>query len=78
MSGAGHQKGDYKTDLWLVEDKFTDKGSFTLKLAVLSKTIGEALFARRLPQWRITIGEQTFRLMREQDYLALFEKEASN
>jgi len=64
--------GDVRTEDWLIEDKFTDAKSYTLKLDMLMKTVREALQLHgRLPMWRITIAGERFRLLREQDYLWL-------
>lgn len=69
---ARGQKGDVRTLDYIIEDKFTDADSFTIKLAMLRKTIQEALQMHgRLPMWRITIKGERFRLMRETDYLFL-------
>jgi len=65
-------KGDVRTLDYLIEDKFTDAESFTIKLSMLRKTVQEALQMHgRLPMWRITIRGERFRLMREDDYLYL-------
>lgn len=66
------QKGDIRTQDWIIEDKFTDAESYTIKLSMLRKTIHESLQMHgRLPQWRITIRGMKFRLLREEDYLWL-------
>jgi hypothetical protein len=66
------QRGDVRTDEWLIEDKFTDAESFSIKLTMLKKTIHEALVTGgRLPMWRIVIQGHRFRLLREEDYLWL-------
>ena len=66
------QKGDVRTLDYIIEDKFTDAESYTIKLSMLRKTIQEALAMHgRLPMWRITIRGEKFRLMREDDYLFL-------
>jgi len=74
MSGAGHQKGDVRTRRWLIEDKITSMRSFRITEAMIVKTTMEALAARRLPQWRITIAGHMLRVMREEDYLAFMEE----
>jgi hypothetical protein len=62
MSGAGRQKGDVRTDMWLIEDK----------------TKNEALHTPPglLPQFRISMPGHRWRMIREQDYLYLVAKAA--
>lgn len=73
LSGAGRQKGDVKLNKFRVEDKFTDAASYSLKLADLLKIERHAIRTPPclMPQMRITIQGKSFRLMREEDYLAL-------
>lgn len=73
MSGGGRQKGDYRTSRFLVENKETDNKSYSLRLDVLYKAEQEALRTPPglLPQLRVVIQGEAFRLLREPDYLAL-------
>ena len=77
MSGAGRQKGDYRANGWLVEDKVTETRcgqpakSFSITAFTIEKTIREAADARLLPMWRITLPGHKLRVMREEDYLYL-------
>lgn len=75
MSGAGRVKGDIQTSNWLIEDKITFRDSFRLTKTMLNKTMREAFESHRLPQWRITIAGKTFRLLREDDYLAMVKND---
>ena len=74
-SGSRREKGDYRSLKFRVEDKFTDAASFTLKLLTLKKIEHEAVRTPPglLPMMRVTIQGETFRVMREQDFLALYE-----
>lgn len=73
MSGGGRQKGDYRTARFRVENKETDNASYSLVLEKLHKTEREALLTPPglLPQTRIVIQGEAFRLLREVDYVAL-------
>ena len=75
-SGAGaskFKKGDIKTDLFLVEDKYTDAASFSLKLDVWRKINNEALCNELRPMMSIgiqgvnlyVIDEYTMKELRE-------------
>lgn len=75
MSGAGRVKGDVQTSNWLIEDKTTEAVSYRLELDKLVTTHRQAIAAHRLFQWRITIRGETFRLIREDDYLAMVKND---
>lgn len=74
-SGAGREKGDVRSSRWRGEDKITDAASFTLKLATLKKIEHEALRTPPglLPYLRVTMQGSTYRIMREEDVLALID-----
>jgi hypothetical protein len=73
MSGAGRQKGDYRTAAFLTEDKTTDAASYSLKRSVLDKIEREALHTppTAMPKLRVTIQGKTYWVLREEDCLAL-------
>lgn len=73
MSGGGRQKGDYRTARFRVENKQTDKKSYSLHIGVLRKIEREALGTPPglLPQMRVTIQGESFRVLREADWVAL-------
>lgn len=72
-------KGDVRTLDYVIEDKFTDADSFTIKRSMLRKTIQEALQMHgRLAMWRITIKGDRYRLMREEDYLFMKARADAN
>lgn len=48
-------KGDIRTDRFLIEDKVTDKKSFSLSVRLWEKIRLEASNARRTPMMRITV-----------------------
>lgn len=80
MSGAGRQKGDVRTEMWLIEDKTTDKDSFTITRKILDKIEHEAMSTSpgRLPQLRVTMPGHRWRMIREEDYLYLVASAAQN
>lgn len=76
-SGAirrARSKGDVRVPGILIEDKVTDKASFTVTETMLATTIKQALVQGVTPHWRITIGRRRLRLMQEDDYLYLAAK----
>lgn len=80
-SGAlrrARSKGDVRVPGILIEDKVTDKQSFTIKETDLAKTISQAIMQGVTPHWRITIGNRRFRLMQEDDYLYLAARAGDN
>jgi hypothetical protein len=78
-SGNKREKGDFRNDVWRIEDKFTDKKSFSLTVADLDKICREALMTPPglLPQMRISLPGHTVRVIREQDYLWLVAEAAA-
>ncbi len=65
--------GDYRTATFLVEDKTTDARSYTITADVLDKINRQAMLAHgRLPQLRISMPGHVVRVIREEDWLALF------
>ena len=74
MSGAGRQKGDMRTPMFLTEDKETAAASYRVELSTLDKITHEAVSTGRLPQLRLTIGGRSWRMIRESDYLELEER----
>ena len=53
-------KGDVKSDTFLLEDKFTDAASYSLKLDLLKKAEQEAFQSRRKPLFRVTMQGHTY------------------
>lgn len=69
-SGAlRHAKGDVITPVYLIEDKITDKASYSLTLAVWRKIRLEAFRHQRTPMMRITISGQVLCVLAEDDFL---------
>ena len=56
-------KGDVKSDTFLLEDKMTDKASFSITLPLLEKAEKEALISRRKALFRTTLQGKTFYTM---------------
>lgn len=76
-SGAGRFKGDYRANGAMIDDKFTDARSFTIKLdgdQGFLAHIRNAIMGRSLPEWRITLPGLKLRVLREEDYLYLRAK----
>lgn len=71
MSGAGRQKGDIRTGMFLIDDKYTDAESFTITRKMLDKVNAEAMGEHRLFQLRITMPGYKLRVINEDDYLYL-------
>lgn len=71
-------KGDVKSSLFLLEDKFTDAGSYSLKLDILQKAEKEAFQSRRKPLLRVTMKGQTFYVMPLRVFQYLLNEHKSN
>jgi len=75
-SGAlSHSKGDIKTETFLIEDKVTAKGSYSIASSVWNKIRKQGLQIGRLPLLRVTINctsqSETVIVMDETDFLAM-------
>lgn len=71
-SGAiAGMKGDVKSPTFLLEDKFTDKGSYSLTLPTLHKLEKEAFQNRRKPLLRVTIQGETFYVINRRTFQTL-------
>lgn len=79
-SGNKREKGDVRNSTWRIEDKFTDKESFSLKVSDWKKICHEAFHTPPglLPQMRITFGGHIVRVLREEDYLWLCANAQAN
>lgn len=76
-SGAGRFKGDYRANGAMIDDKYTDARSFSIKLdgdQGFLAHIKNAVMGRALPEWRITLPGLKLRVLREEDYLYLRAK----
>lgn len=72
MSGAGYHKGDVKSELRLIEIKFTDKNSYVLKREVLEKVFYEAVYENReLPYLQIRMGKKNYCVVLKDDLEAM-------
>jgi len=58
-SGAFFDKGDLKTEDYVIECKFTEKKGFRISTKILEKIWGEALDANKLPLLIIGIKDGT-------------------
>ena len=66
-----HSKGDVITEDSLIEVKYTDKKSFSLKLEELLKIEREALMEDRVPLFGISFSGKNYVVMTEEDYETL-------
>lgn len=81
VRGSGNQTfhpGDVKTDQFLIENKITQKKSYSLSMQVLNKIYEEALFSFRIPLISIKIQEKEIVIMFKEDFLSLINSDASN
>ena len=53
-------KGDLKTDDYLIECKYTQKGSFRITKKILKKIWNEALDSNKLPKLIVGIEDENF------------------
>lgn len=74
-SGAlRHSKGDILTDQYLIEDKVTDKSSYSLKKAIWEKIRLEAFNRQRKPMMRITIAGRVLCVVEEKEMKVLIHQ----
>ena len=72
VSGAfWNRKGDVRSKDLLVEHKWTGKASFTVKAAVLEKIVKEAILESRTPVLGISLNNENYVLLTEDDFLEL-------
>lgn len=72
--GSGNKwfaKGDVKTPNNLIEYKYTDNKSFSIKLAELEKIEREALLEDRVPLFGVSFSGKSYVLLTEDDYECL-------
>lgn len=67
------RKGDVRTDKLLIEHKWTGKKSFTLKSEVLEKIVTEAIMDSRMPLLGISLNNENYVILTEDDFLEMVE-----
>jgi hypothetical protein len=72
------RKGDVRSDDLLIEHKWTGKKSFSLKSDVLEKIVTEAIIDSRMPVLGISLNNQNYVLLTENDFLEMREKLQDN
>lgn len=72
-SGGGMQKGDVKGDDYLIQLKYTDKQSFTLKQSDLEKAIREAISEGKEPMFVVSFGGIEYYIFTENQYKEYIE-----
>jgi hypothetical protein len=72
------RKGDVRSDDLLIEHKWTGKKSFSLKAEVLEKIVTEAIIDSRMPVLGISLNNNNYVLLTEDDFLEMREKLQSN
>jgi hypothetical protein len=63
------RKGDVRSKDLLIEHKWTGKSSFTLKAKVLEKIVIEAILDSRIPVLGISLNNENYVIMTEDDFL---------
>ena len=72
------RKGDVRSDDLLIEHKWTGKKSFSLKSDVLEKIVTEAIIDSRMPILGISLNNNNYVLLTEDDFLEMREKLQAN
>lgn len=72
------RKGDVRSDDLLIEHKWTGKKSFSLKAEVLEKIVTEAIIDSRMPVLGISLNNNNYVLLTEDDFLEMREKLQDN
>lgn len=65
------RKGDVRSTDLLIEHKWTGKKSFTLKAEVLEKIVTEAILDGRLPVLGISLNNENYVILQEDDFLEI-------
>ena len=65
------RKGDVRSTDLLIEHKWTGKASFTVKAAVLEKIVKEAILDSRTPVLGISLNNENYVILTEDDFLEL-------
>lgn len=79
QKGSGNywaKPGDVKTDTFLIEDKQTDKRSYSIKYDLWDKIYEEALFSYRIPLLSLQIQDLELIVLSKEDFLNLIKKES--
>ncbi len=72
MSGAGWvRKNDVRAIKLLIENKFTDKKSFSIKSEELVKLDRTAILEDRVPVLQVDLGGRSYVVLLEDDFLAM-------
>jgi hypothetical protein len=65
------RKGDVRSNDLLIEHKWTGKKSFTIKADVLDKIVTEALMDGRMPILGISLDNENYVVLTEDDFLEI-------
>lgn len=68
------RKGDVRSGDLLIEHKWTGKSSFTVKAAVLEKIVNEAILDSRMPVLGVSLNNENYVLLTEDDFLELHQR----
>ena len=72
MSGAGWvRKNDVRTSDLLVENKFTDKKSYSIKSEDMVKLARTAILEDRVPVLQVDLGGRSYVVILEADFLEM-------
>ena len=70
MSGAGWvRKNDVRTEDLLVENKYTDKKSYSIKSEEMVKLARTAILEDRMPVLQVDLGGRSYVVLLEDDFL---------
>ena len=76
MSGAGWvRKNDVRTFDLLIENKFTDKKSFSIKSDEMVKLARTSILEDRVPVLQIDLGGRSYVVLLEDDFLMMVQDE---
>jgi hypothetical protein len=65
------RKGDVRSEKYLIEHKFTEKKSYSLKALDLDKVEKEAIMTGRVPLFAISLGGKDYVVLLEDDFIEI-------
>lgn len=79
MSGAGWmRKADVRSMQFMIENKFTDAQSYSLKLVELRDLAKKARLAGRVPLFQVDVDGHRYVIIPEEDFLDLLSEGAQD
>lgn len=77
-SGSGIVKGDVQTDQWLIEDKYTEKMSYSLRLAIVKKTLAQAMTVGKRGVIKLGLAGMNLAIIMWEDFLEMMHEAKDN